>query len=88
MTPERWREVEVLYVEARARAPGERAALLPSTDPDLRRAVEARLAREGPPPDDTALSSVGHVVHPSPEMNKEVLDWFDKHLGPVGSTPR
>jgi eukaryotic-like serine/threonine-protein kinase len=58
MTPERWREVEALYLEARARTPGERAALLASTDPDLRRAVEERLASEAPPPDETALSPV------------------------------
>lgn len=30
-----------------------------------------------------ALFETGHVVHPGPEMIKEVLDWFDRYLGPV-----
>jgi hypothetical protein len=30
-----------------------------------------------------ALFDTGHVVHPGPEMIKEVLDWFDRYLGPV-----
>jgi hypothetical protein len=33
-----------------------------------------------------ALFDTGHVVHPSPEMIKEVLDWFDRYLGPVQMT--
>jgi formylglycine-generating enzyme required for sulfatase activity/tRNA A-37 threonylcarbamoyl transferase component Bud32 len=44
MTPERRRQVEELYHVARALAPNERASLLAETDPDLRRAVEDRLA--------------------------------------------
>ena len=60
MTPERWRQVEALYLEARARKPEERAALLADADPDLRRAVEERLARgqtgpaSGPALDETS----------------------------------
>lgn len=30
-----------------------------------------------------ALFETGHVVYPGPEMIKEVLDWFDRYLGPV-----
>jgi hypothetical protein len=30
-----------------------------------------------------ALFDTGHVVYPKPEMIKEVLDWFDRYLGPV-----
>jgi hypothetical protein len=30
-----------------------------------------------------ALFDTGHVVLPGPEMIKEVLDWFDRYLGPV-----
>lgn len=32
-----------------------------------------------------ALFETGHVVYPGPEMIKEVLDWFDRYLGPVKS---
>jgi hypothetical protein len=34
-----------------------------------------------------ALFDTGHVVYPGPEMIKEVLDWFDRYLGPVRTTP-
>jgi hypothetical protein len=34
-----------------------------------------------------ALFETGHVVYPGPEMIKEVLDWFDRYLGPVEMTP-
>ncbi|MEX1129390.1 MAG: protein kinase [Vicinamibacterales bacterium] len=34
-----------------------------------------------------ALFESGHVVYPSPEMIKEVLDWFDRYLGPVRLKP-
>jgi hypothetical protein len=30
-----------------------------------------------------ALFDTGHVVHPGPAMIKEVLNWFDRYLGPV-----
>jgi hypothetical protein len=30
-----------------------------------------------------ALFDTGHVVYPGSEMIKEVLDWFDRYLGPV-----
>ena len=33
-----------------------------------------------------ALFATGHVVYPGPEMIKEVLDWFDRYLGPVQLT--
>jgi hypothetical protein len=33
------------------------------------------------------LFDTGHVVYPGPEMIKEVLDWFDRYLGPVRTTP-
>ena len=33
------------------------------------------------------LFDTGHVVYPGPEMIKEVLDWFDRYLGPVKTTP-
>jgi formylglycine-generating enzyme required for sulfatase activity len=33
-----------------------------------------------------ALFDTGHVVYPGPEMVKEVLDWFDRYLGPVEMT--
>jgi pimeloyl-ACP methyl ester carboxylesterase len=32
------------------------------------------------------LFDTGHVVYPGPEMVKEVLDWFDRYLGPVEMT--
>jgi hypothetical protein len=34
-----------------------------------------------------ALFDTGHVVHPGPEMISEVLDWFDRYLGPVALRP-
>jgi serine/threonine protein kinase len=46
MTPERWKRIEELYHESRARAPGERAAFLAKSCPDdeaLRREVLAIL---------------------------------------------
>jgi pimeloyl-ACP methyl ester carboxylesterase len=30
-----------------------------------------------------ALFDTGHSVHPGPAMIKEVLNWFDRYLGPV-----
>jgi hypothetical protein len=39
----------------------------------------------GAPEEDKRLApfDTGHVVLPGPEMIKEVLDWFDRYLGPV-----
>jgi eukaryotic-like serine/threonine-protein kinase len=76
MTPERWRQVEALYLEARARKPEERAALLAGTDPDLRRAVEARLAAEGAPPDDTSRHTV-HAASTLAETSPAPISPFD-----------
>src|SRR5579884_175250 len=44
MTPERWRQIEELYLAARARGPNERAVLLESSDPEIRVRVEHMLA--------------------------------------------
>ena len=47
MTPERWKRIEELYHEARARPPAERAAFLAdacSDDEAMRRNVESLLA--------------------------------------------
>lgn len=46
MTPSRWRQIEELYNAARECAPGERAALLDGTDPELRREAESLLAQK------------------------------------------
>ena len=46
MTPERWRRIEDLYHAARACAPEDRAALLESSDPEIRSRVERMLAVE------------------------------------------
>ena len=45
MTPERFRQIEVLYYAARERTGAERAALLAQTDPELRREIESLLAQ-------------------------------------------
>jgi eukaryotic-like serine/threonine-protein kinase len=46
MTPYRWRQIEQLYDAARKCAPGDRAALLEHTDPDIRARVERMLEIE------------------------------------------
>jgi eukaryotic-like serine/threonine-protein kinase len=46
MTPHRWRQIERLYDAARKCAPGDRAALLEHTDPDIRSRVERMLEIE------------------------------------------
>jgi serine/threonine protein kinase/Tol biopolymer transport system component len=54
MTPERWREIEALYLAARERtSQTEREALFAGADPELRREVETLLAHENPPTDST-----------------------------------
>jgi hypothetical protein len=67
MSPERWRNVEELYLAALERSPDDRAALLADSAPDLRRAVEARLAQRDAAPlspfDQTATAPAG--VRPS-----------------------
>ena len=45
MTPERWRLIEELYQAAQQRGPAERAALLDSSDPEVRSQVERMLAQ-------------------------------------------
>src|ERR1700733_10388201 len=47
MTPERWGQLEELYLAARALPPSERAALLERADPELRATVASILAQEG-----------------------------------------
>jgi len=44
MNPERFRQIEELYHAAREGTPGQRAALLARTDPELRREVELLLS--------------------------------------------
>jgi Tol biopolymer transport system component/predicted Ser/Thr protein kinase len=51
MTPERWQQIEALY--RAARDPSQRAGVLASADPELRREVEALLARDTTPDDST-----------------------------------
>jgi serine/threonine protein kinase len=46
MIPSRWQQIEELYNAARECPPGERAALLEGTDPELRREVESLLAQK------------------------------------------
>src|SRR5215469_16486740 len=46
LTPDRWRKIEELYQAAKNCAPGERAALLEGTDPDIRARVERMLEIE------------------------------------------
>ena len=46
MTPERWRQVEDLYHSALKRPPQNRASLLRSADPEVRREVESLLAQQ------------------------------------------
>jgi len=46
MTPDRWHQIEDLYLAARERGPADRAALLERTDPDIRARVERMLALE------------------------------------------
>ncbi len=43
LTPDRWRRIEQLYDAVRNCAPGERAALLEATDPEIRSRVERML---------------------------------------------
>jgi eukaryotic-like serine/threonine-protein kinase len=57
MTPEQWRQIEDLYRAAQQRSPGDRAALLECTDPDIRNRVERMLA----------LESDGQILDRSPE---------------------
>jgi tetratricopeptide (TPR) repeat protein len=45
MTPNRLQQIEALFHSALEASPGERVALLANSDPELRRAVEALLAR-------------------------------------------
>src|ERR1700679_2793204 len=45
MNPERFRQIEELYHAAREGTPGQRAALLAETDPELRREVELLLSQ-------------------------------------------
>src|ERR1043166_3420909 len=45
MIPERFQQIEKLYLAARERTAEERAALLAETDPELRREVESLLAQ-------------------------------------------
>jgi hypothetical protein len=45
MTPDQFRQIEELYLAARARSPEDRAALLARADPELRREVESLLAQ-------------------------------------------
>src|ERR1051326_1843181 len=45
MTPERFQQIEKLYLAARERTAEKRAALLAQTDPELRREVESLLAQ-------------------------------------------
>ncbi len=47
MTPERWGQLEELYLAARALPPSERTALLERADPEVRATVAALLAQEG-----------------------------------------
>jgi serine/threonine protein kinase len=46
MTPARWQQIEELYHAALECEPGERAAFLARTDPELRREVESLLAQQ------------------------------------------
>src|SRR5436190_17644690 len=55
MTPERFQQIADLYNEAREKSAPEREALLSQTDPDLRREIEALLAK-GPDFDNTQSS--------------------------------
>ena len=47
MTPERWGQLEELYLAARALPPSERTALLERADSELRATVASILAEEG-----------------------------------------
>jgi hypothetical protein len=47
MPPERWRQIEQLYLAAVDLREEERAALLAQASPDVRRQVEAMLAQPG-----------------------------------------
>jgi len=57
MTPEHWQQIEDLYHAARERSPGDRAALLECTEPEIRARVERMLA----------LDSDGQILDQSPE---------------------
>src|SRR5580704_18241605 len=46
MTPERWRQIEELYHVLRDHGPAERAALLDTSDSEIRSRVERMLAQE------------------------------------------
>ena len=62
MTPERWREVEKLYLAARELDPKEREALLEACDPELRLPVESLLAQP---------SGGGLLDHPAAALLEE-----------------
>ena len=81
MTPERFRQIEGLYHSAREASPGDRAALLESADPELRREVESLLARENdrmvldgsaPSPEDLTVTvlSAGVLLGPYQVQSK------------------
>src|SRR5579863_7885446 len=60
MTPERWRQLEVLYDAVKDLSPRERSARLNDAGPDLRSAVEAIFTQEG-----SALEHPAWEVHAS-----------------------
>ncbi len=59
MTPERWRQVEVLYHAVLDLPIASRPALLEQADPEVRREAESLLAQEGSALDHPAWSHVG-----------------------------
>ena len=71
MTPERWKRIEELYHEARARPPADRAAFLAEACPDdeaMRRDVESLL--------DESESDDGFLAEPALAMSAHALTDF------------
>src|SRR5690606_17241832 len=64
--PDRYDAIDALYREARAKTPEDRARLLASADPDIRRAVEERLASEAETVLTPAASTPGSPASLSP----------------------
>ena len=80
MTPERWGQLEELYLAARALPPSERMAFLERADPELRATVASILAQEDVPERGDAPQEDGAFLNrPAWEGHESLL----KHDGPL-----
>src|SRR5579862_1828587 len=80
MTPERWGQLEELYLAALPLPPSERTALLERADPELRATVASILAQEGVAQNDDALQEDGAFLDRPAWKGRESLL---QHDGPL-----